>query len=172
VTLQAAVVVETPVLPLVEQVEIPVTPPKASPIAAPELPVTPPDVPVKPVAVELLPVELGRALNPPPAAIPRGDAPVRVNGQGWLLRASRQHSGQEWALLLSPDRTQAAACLLEAVEMLEAVAADHHHGEEQQQEPAADADAAAKSLAKAFDGEIIAADPQDVAEAQLPTPCR
>jgi hypothetical protein len=117
-------------------------PPATAPVVVSDVsaPVVP--APVKPKRVELLPVAIAKAQTPPPGSRGWGDVLVQVNGKPWLLRASRLHNGQEWALLVSADGKKAGACLFEGVELIDVINPPN-------------IDAAAQALAKTFDGVVV-----------------
>ena len=76
-------------------------------------------------ASTLRPVALALVQHPPADAERHGDRPVVVNGEPWLLVASRRHptTGVVNALLVSPDRQRAAVVPLDQVEQRPAVPA-------------------------------------------------
>jgi hypothetical protein len=120
-------------------------------------------------AVQLIEVEMAYVTHPPSDAERHGDRPVVVNGEPWLLVASRQHptTGTMNALLASPDRQRAVVVPLDQVEQrpvepaVEARLAPDQKGLHLVQTPVEppSVDTAASGLAAAFKGQVVEPDP-------------
>ena len=105
----------------------------------------------------LVEIDLAHVSSVPPDAVGHGNRAVVVTGEPWLLVASRTHprTGVVNGLLVSPDGKRAAVAPMEEVRD-----APVWVSRVEEQEPAGvfseRVDAAAKSLAKTFDGAVVA----------------